>query len=492
MQENTKRAIRSAAHQVRKGIKAMDAASTGLTRADGWNNLFTGVGTSADKKTQTSFANCERLTWQQLEELYVGDGLARRIIDLPTREMTRKGFEVEGDSDGKLIGAVRKKGLRVAMRELLRWSKLYGGALGVLTIDDGSTSLKQPLRENRIKAITDMQVFNRFRTWWTPSDLYQDPTDPKYMTPQWYTVSPLLSMPFKVHESRTIRMDGLPVTDVIRIQNLGWGDSVIQAVYTKLRSLFATYDGAETIIDDFVTSVMSIKNLSNMLQSDRGVQTVKDRIATLDMSKHILNTMMMDADLETFQKHASSVAGLSDLLDRFAGAVSAVLGWPQTVLMGRSPAGMNATGDSDMQIFYDVLSGDQEDTMEPALQRLVYLLSIAQDSRTALPENWAIKFKPLWQLPESEEAKRRYTVSQTDLNYAKLGLTAGEIITSRFGGGHFSAETELDKTIAPADRTLSLGAGSAPPGEDPLNPDDPAAKDKATKPGAEKKKEPAA
>lgn len=471
MNENTKKAIRTAAHQVRKGIKAMDAASTGLTRADGWNNLFTGVGTTLDKKTQTSFFNSERLTWQQLEELYVGEGTARRIIDLPTREMTRKGFEIEGDSDGKILSAFKKKGLLVASREMLRWSKLYGGALGVLAIDDGSTSLSQPLRENRIRSVTDMQVYNRFRTWWTPSDLYQDPSNPKYMTPQWYTVSPLLSMPFKVHESRTVRMDGLPVTDVIRIQNLGWGDSVIQAVYTKLRSLFAAYDGAETIIDDFVTSVMSIKNLSNMLQSDRGVQTVKDRIATLDMSKHILNTVMMDADLETFQKHASSVAGLPDLLDRFAGAVCAVLGWPQTILMGRSPAGMNSTGESDYQGFYDVLSGDQEDIMDPALQRLTYLISIAQETRTALPANWAIKFKPLWQLSETEEAKRRYTISQTDLNYAKLGLTAGEIISSRFGGGHFSAETELDKSIVAADRTLSLGSGLTPPAEDPLNPE---------------------
>lgn len=462
MNEDAKKTIRRAAHDTRQGIKVMDAGLPGLTHADGWSNLFTGVGTSMDKRMQTTFTTAPRLSWQQLEELYVGDGIARRIIDLATKEMTRKGFEVEGDTDGKMVAAMKKKGLAVACRELLRWSKLYGGALGVLGIDDGASSLTAPLRENRIQAVYDMQVYNRWRTWWTPADLYQDPTSPKYMTPQWYTVSPILSTPFRVHESRTVRMDGLAVPDVYRIKNLGWGDSIIQAVYDKLRAMFSVYADAESIIDDFVTSVMSVKNLSNLIQTDAGVKVVKDRINTLDMSKHILNTLMMDADLETFQKHASSVAGLPDLLDRYAGVVSAVTGMPVTILMGRSPAGMNATGESDFQGWYDSLAADQEDVMTPALQRLVYLLSIAEDTRTKLAPNWGIKYKPLWQLSDVEEAKRRYTISQTDLNYARLGLTAPEILNSRFGAGHYSAETLLDPAIKDEERVLSIGQAPAP------------------------------
>jgi len=481
MNQDTKKALRRAAHETRKGIQKMDSASVGLARTDGWSNLFTGMGTSLDKKTQTIFGSAPRLAWGELEELYIGDGMARRIVDLPTKEMTRKGFEVDGDTDGKLVSAMKKKGLTVATRELLRWSKLYGGALGVLTIDDGATSPARPLRENRIRAVYDMQVYPRWRTWWTPGDLYTDPKNPKYMTPEWYTVSPLLSTPFRVHESRTVRMDGLAVPDTTRVRNLGWGDSIIQAVYDKLRAMFSVYDYTESIIDDFVTSVMSVKNLSNLLQTDAGVKVVKDRISTLDLSKHILNTMMMDADLETFQKHASSVAGLPDLLDRYAGVVSAVTGMPQTILMGRSPAGMNATGEADFQGWYDSLAADQEDVMNPTLERIVYLLSLSEDTRTALPPNWAIKHRPLWQLSEVEEAKRRYTISQTDLNYARLGLTGQEILQSRFGAGKFSAETLLDPAIKPEARKLAIGGPKDGEDEDKDEGKDKKPKEKGTK-----------
>lgn len=482
MRESQKQSINKQNRELRADIKRMDsradaAESKGLVRQDGWNNLFTGLGTPNDKRMQTTFKVPHRLGWRDMENLYIGDGLARRVIDLVTKEMTRKGFEVEGDTSGIVIKAMRKNNLYTSIREMVRWSRLFGGVLGVMEINDGSASMINPVREGRIQSINGIHVYNRWRTWWTPADLYQDPKNPKYMTPQFYTVSPILSTPFRVHETRCLRMDGFPVTDTYRIRNLGWGDSVLQAYYDKLRSFFEVYANVESIIEDFVTGAMSIKNLGNLLETDEGAASVKKRLEILDMSRHILNTMLLDADMEQFEKHASSVAGLSDLMDRYGQQVCLVEGIPATLLFGRSPAGMNATGESDFQSFYDNLSANQEQDMTPVMERVVYLLSLCKVDGFNRASFGDIKWKQLLQLSEMDEAKRRFIVSQTALNWARAGLTSGEIITSTFGGNHFSIEIKLDPTIKPEDRILSLpmakGGSAEPiePGDEPKTPE---------------------
>lgn len=402
-----------------------DAASTG-PRADGWENIMTGLGvTGFDKRKNTEFKTSPILTPADLRDIYRGNGIGKRIVELPTREMMRPGFDIKGDEERKVQGIFEERGIHKQVANMIRWSRLFGGAIGVMGLQDGLL-LDQPLNEKAIKKVEFLHVFDRDHVSWSGTDLYNDPRNPKYGRPKWYHVSPATTgRPFTVHESRVVILDGLPVDDTARIENQGWGDSALQSAFESLRAIGASMAGTEIVIDDFITAVLKIKNLGDLTAAGNW-KYLKERLNYLDMSKHLLNTMLIDGTFEEYEKKASSVAGLPDLLDRFALALSADTGIPQTLLMGRSPAGLNATGDSDIRNWYDQIAQDQRDLLNPIYERLIRLTFLSKEYGGKEPKDWEIVWRPLWQPTKKEQAETDKLESETLTNYADLGAISGE------------------------------------------------------------------
>ena len=51
--------------------------------------------------------------------------------------------------------------------------------------------------------------------------------------------------------------------------------------------------------------------------------------------------------------------------------------YPMTKLFGRSPAGMNATGESDLKNYYDYVDSQREAKVRPVLQKLLPVLAMS-------------------------------------------------------------------------------------------------------------------
>lgn len=375
-------------------------------RRDGWANLWTGVGMlNVDKRTKTAFQARKRLDDDTLRSIYRENGIGKRIIEVPTLAMTRAGFEVVGDPDKMVQARFEETGINASIKNLIRWSKLFGGALGVIGADDGQ-KYDQPLDLRRLRNVTHLHVFPRPRVTFTTADLYSDPANPKFGQPQFYRIAPLSGRVFVVHESRTVRMDGRPVDDITRWQNWGWGDPVYQSCFEKLRQIGAVFDSAEFIVEDFVHGVYSITGMNDMIAEGREKE-ILTRLDIMAKTTHVSNDKLIDKDLEGYTKVASSVAGLSDLLDRFMASLSADAdGIPVTLLFGKSAAGLNATGEGDERNFYDQVAAEQEEYLRPVLERLCELIFLSQDGYFdgQEPENWWIEFNALRQMTDKERA----------------------------------------------------------------------------------------
>ncbi len=430
-------------------------------RADGMANVWTAMGTIADRAKHTRYNADPVLSWQTLENMYRGDGVARKIIDKITEVMTYRGYEIEGDTDGKLYALMEAKGLNDSVREMLRWSRLYGGALGVVVINDGSADLAKPLNPNRIRSVQNMAVWNRWRTWWSLSDAYTDPTSPKYMTPSKYEVIPLMGQPFKVHETRTLRMDGVPVPDRVRVQNLGWGDSVFQGIWEQLRQLSTVVNGGERIVDGFIQEVMSIKNLSRLLETDDGIALVKKRLELLDLSSSNFRTKLLDAELETYTKSASAVTGLAELIQLYMQFLCTVIDTPQSIFFGKSDSGMLNNGDNQVRTWYDKCSSEQPMLLTPLYTQLIqWIVMSGEYSGPVKADKIVLRYKPLWQMDELDDSVRRLNVAKADDIYTKMeeGLVGAEVLDSRFGSDHYSPETHLQLIAPEARKAYKRGA----------------------------------
>lgn len=424
----------------------------GILNIDGWKNILTGMGIlNRDKAESTRPGPHKLLNQIELEDLYIGDGLGRVIVDCVAETMTREWIEVEAQEFGDAVMTkLEALGAKAALTDLVRWGRLYGGALAVIGLNDG-LNLDEPVNEAAVRDIIFLKVYDRHQVSYSTMDLYESPLNPKFGEPEFYTVNPLGGQQFRVHESRVIRMDGDPLPARARQVNQGWGASVLQAPYEALRNSGTAYRACVQIIHEFIVSVLKMRNLADMIAAGND-QYVKDRLQILDLSKGLLNTVVVDEG-EAFERHSATTTGLPDMLDRFIRQLAATSRIPVTVLMGQSPAGLNASGDSDIRNWYDNVKSEQADRLLPAVKRIVYLVLLSKDFETGgrVPEGWRVCFQPLWQMSDTEQAALRKTVAETDQIYIEMGaVNESEIRQSRFGSDEWSMEITLDPAMGGA------------------------------------------
>lgn len=424
------------------------------TRKDGWQNLVTGLGTKRDKRTHTTFGGAPVfVSGQLLDELYAGDDMIARIVDLPAQEMTREWLDLHvGDVNvaKAMLQRLEDLDLQAKTGEALTWARLHGGALMVLGIDDGQTTDK-PLREDSIKSFGWVSVVDRWEV--RVASRYADVRSPKYGMPEVYEITPAsegggsaVSDRMLIHESRVIRFDGVRTPRRRMALNSGWCDSVVTRVYEVVRDFCSGYAAAAATLADFSVGVVAIQNLAEMLAADQEGLVLK-RLEMLDMARSIARAVFMDAEKERFEYVARSLAGMPETLDRLALRLSAGTGIPVTLLMGQSPAGLNATGASDIRLWYDNVRSQQNQHLTPRIGRVVRLAFLAKDGPTQgkEPEDWSISWRPLWQPTEKEQAETRYLTMQTDVGYIDRGvLSPRKVAESRFGGDRWSMETTID------------------------------------------------
>lgn len=377
----------------------IDEAARAIIREDGWANLLSGYGTRRDPSESNRITADLTLTRDQLDALYRADGIGRRIVDIPAEEMTRQWVGIQGQGGDDILSQLDLIHAKQKFNKALRWAGLYGGSVMVMLINDGQTELTAPLRENAVRGVNDLIVYDRHQVYWTYADVSQDPNSVWFGKPEFYTIQPVGGTQYRVHASRALVFDGEDLPDNARQSNQGWGDSRLQPVFRALGRYGEGLGGVSSIIRDFILPVLSMKNLSDMIASGQE-DVVNKRLEILGVSRSILNVLLIDADEEGYEKKASSVSGIDKLLAELRNNIAASAGYPQTKIFGKSAEGLNATGEGDARDFYDTIKGEQEDKLLPNLRRLVEIM----DSGRA-PADRKVEAKPLWQQSAKESAE---------------------------------------------------------------------------------------
>ncbi len=413
-------------------------------RMDGWFNLLASMGGGNDRRSSTTYSAGSILAEKDLEQIYRYNGFAKKIIDLPAYEMTREWVEVDNDPDNHGLTELEKLNAKKHLRDSCKWGNLYGGALVVMGVDDGGL-LEQPVNEKNIRRVDWLRVYDRWQVSWTTADINQNPESPYFGVPEYYRISAYTSgQSFIVHASRVLVHPGCDVPERVRVANQGWGDSKMQSIYEELRDYGIIKSSSVSIVQDFVQTLLQIENLADLIASGKE-DIVKKRLEIIDLSRSVNNTILLDKG-EDFSKQSSTVTGLADLIGQFALALSGVTGIPVTKLFGQAPAGLNATGESDIRNFYDEISSQQEEVLLPMLQKLHRYIMLGKDTgyKGKINEDAKIQFVPLWQLSEKEDAEYKHTIAKTDDLYLKGGvLSPEEVAVNRFENG-FNPDTMLD------------------------------------------------
>lgn len=415
---------------------------TFVARLDGWLNLITGLGVRGKDKRVSSEAYWNRHDELFFEHLYASDGLAARIVNLLPEEACRKSWSYRGVSkDQSQVYLKRLKTLssREKLVEAWKQARKYGGS-AILYLTRGSSRMDEPMLDS--EEVTGLQVLGRFELQADFSSIDMNPLSPHFRLPTKYRLNLLQDAASSlnslvIHISRLELFHGAKLPRRLFIQNGYWHDSVLTKPYNSLRNFQTSNDAAAAILQDLNVGVFKMRNLAELVAAGKEDQ-IRERIELANYSKSVIRSLIID-ESETYEEKSRTVTGMPELLRAAADNLVAQTDIPHTKLLGESPVGSNATGNSTVMAWYDYVDSQRREYLAPKI------LNLTKRINPGTPEDLEIDFQPLWQLDEKEEADVRVKVAQADAVYLdRRVLDPAEVAVSRFGGEKYSMETELD------------------------------------------------
>lgn len=447
--------------------KAATEAAAEAARRDGWHNTITQLGRARDKRMATRITTPGTSgSRDEYDDMFHGDDTSATIAELPAREMTREWITLSMDDAGTDVRTEAPEDRMLAAKNVMQalddleaktmvcqailWARVHGGSLLYLGVNDGTDDLSQPLNMDSIKSIDFLLLFDRWEVQIQQAN--SDLTSRDFGKPELYLVQTMTESGLGhgattlVHASRFIRFDGVATSRYRMALNGGWCDSVYTRMMETLRDYGISWHGVAHLLTDFSQAVLKLRGLADSLLQSESTY-VLDRMTAFDTCRSVARAIPIDAEDEDFMRVATPMTGLPETLDRLMLRVASAARMPATLLFGQSPAGLNATGESDIRLFYDGIKAAQEDSLRPRIDRLLEIIFAAREGPTGgkEPAHWSYEFNPLWQETDSERAAVRKTQAETDAIYLQEGvLDREEVAMSRFGGDTYSTETVLD------------------------------------------------
>lgn len=396
-------------------------------REDGYVNLLNKYGTKQDNSEAYKFEREPVIPDMQLTGLYEGNGLFSKIIDTPAEEALKHGFDLNLKSDelnAFVEDALGDLEWEERAATAIKWARLYGGALIVMLIDDGR-GLEEPVDWEHIRSIDELRVYERSIVQPDYASLYQQDYGgkgvgnrvSKFGQPEYYYVSSIYGS-FKVHESRCLVFrNGVLPEQTSNATYLFWGMPEYVRIRRALRETVTAHTDSVKLLERSVQAIYSMKGLASLLTTDDGENQVLKRLQLVDTSRGLLNSIAIDSEGEQYDFKTFQFSGVKDVIDATCNMLSALTNIPQTILFGRSPAGMNATGDSDFESYYNFVEKIQRLMLKRNLRTLldvVFRAGIASGDVAEEPD-YKLEFKPLWSLSDTEQAAVDQTKAQTAL-----------------------------------------------------------------------------
>jgi len=446
---------------------------------DSFVNFAANLGIGTDNLMSGSTYGFNPITRNRvmLEWIHRGSWLGGLAVDIVADDMVRAGVELKGEIQPGDIETIEEcvTSLKVweGVGNVVRWSRLYGGALGVILIDGQDSST--PLRINTIRKgqFRGLQVLDRWMVEPTLNDLVTE-LGPDMGLPKFYRVTPNAPGLARqtIHHSRCIRLEGIHLPYWQRIMENLWGISVLERLYDRMVAFDSATTGAAQLVYKAHLRTLKIKDLRTVIAGgDAAMNGLLSYVNMMRRYQGIEGINMIDADDDFQTDTHGAFSGLSDALQQFGQQISGALQIPLTRLFGQSPAGFSS-GDTDMQNYYDgILSAQTRDLKIPMTR--IYRCAAASEG-IELPEGFAVKFKSLWQLTDDQKADIAGKVVTAVTAAESSGIITRKVAMKELKQssevtGIFSNITDEDIEAAESDLPPSAEGLLPPPGqEDPI------------------------
>lgn len=346
--------------------------------------------------------------WQVLNSLYRSHWVVQKIINTIPQDMMKNGYDLQSDINPdqiqKISKIIRQTRLHSKILNGLYWGRLYGGAAGIIMIDGEADRMDEPLDLDRVMpgAFKGLLIMDRWSGIQPSADLITDITDPDFGMPEYYEVTlPEGQGVIQLHNSRVCRFTGREMPYLEKLAENYWGTSEMEHVFSELKKRDNVSWNIALLTFMANIRVMKMDGMEQLMAYGGGKQqeALYNTLEGLNMMLNNNGIQILGKD-DSYESHQYTFSGLGEVYDRFMMDVSGACGIPVTKLFGRSPAGMNSTGDADMDNYYDTIEQSQESQLRPVLDKLLPI--VCMSALGAVPDDLDYIFNPV-RRPSNDE-----------------------------------------------------------------------------------------
>jgi uncharacterized protein len=430
-------------------------------RQDSFQNSRSGLGTTLDRHRDTTWKRRpgEHLDRETLLSLYRYHPIARRICRKPPEVAISKGLDLREET----IDIPTRDPLRLAIKQSklldrVRWARvlarLYGGALLIPNFKGvKADTLSNPMGEGQQGEIVDFRVIHRYKV----SDTVYDALG----SPEVYAIESRNADIIQVHASRVWRFDGIELPEEAAEENNSWYDSYLHSAWDALRDAGVGVSAMATQLHRSNMLVWKIKDLHDMiLRGPDGKANIQSWMEIEADMMGVINGALVDSEGEDVQFLSPVMKETVEVYQALQFEVASVYGWPMTQLYGRSPAGLNSTGEADAKTWAGIIAGEEQ---VPMMDALDWLLPQLPEWRDTIEVSWP----PLYQMTEEEEAtvdslreEVKAKRSNRYLEEVREGVLLADEVTQTLYGGD-DPEVELDAKLRKEMEDAQAAEGSS-------------------------------
>ena len=411
---------------------------------DAFSNPLFRLGYGSQSPLEATEYPLTRMTdnYALLNSLYRDNWVVQNVVGIIPDDMTKKWFAPAGavgpEHLKELDRVQRVTALRERVNEGLRWGRLYGGAAGLIMIRGQEGMLGQPLELESIYPGTfqGLYILDRWQGVVPGMELVFEGGEP---VPAYYSITDARGNTVaKVHHSRLVRFTGRDLPFLERVAELYWGESEVEALYNDVVKHDNVAANMAALTFRANVDTMEVQNLDQLFSVTSGEQ--QRRFWNVMQAKSVMKSnfgMQLVNRGDQIKNTQYTFTGLQEVYDSMCLDLSGASRIPVTKLFGRSPAGMNATGESDLRNYYDYVDTLREAKLRPILEKLLPVL--AMSAWGAVPDGLDITFPPLW--------------TPTAAEVAEIALKKAQAIRDTFQAGLFRADTAQRELKKLADET---------------------------------------
>jgi len=371
------------------------------------------------------------------------------ICRIKSNEVVNKWIELVSvnDEDNKtdkiteLEKELERLDVKTKVREALYNAYAFGGNLMYFKLRNDEDELTKPL------IIDDLKI--------NKGDLqYIQCIDPNYYTPLNYdTIHPLSEWFYKplaylclnqeIHESRVFKLVMNEVPDILKPTYYFNGISLLQQCAPYVMNFETMRTTIIQIAQRYNLSVLKtdLEALMSMPNDAISTASLTNRIAMFNYLRDNLGTLAIDMKSEDFMQLSMTLSHLDRLLEIYSEHICVPSRLTVTKLFGKDSKGLNATGEHELNNYYDMIRAEQE-IVTPMINKIIHLAMLNKWGK--IDEGITFKWLNLDTADEIQESQIKLNLASEISQYMTQGVITREQACERLANDPKSGWDNLE------------------------------------------------